>query len=469
MIHVTILLLLLTFFGWTCAAFAAGPAGPASVPATPPAPLHPVVGTEEEVYRFTPADNGAGPLWCFGNTCIVRLGQQVFVSGIDTLPDYKPLNNVRWMLFQRSTDKGWQQVADGGDSHEREPCPLIGFDDGRLLLSTNPSSAKPDQYDAPAKPLVLQFDRFDAGKPSEYKTLVPKWNREIAFHGHTYRSFVADGPRHELILFYSTDYDKTYWTFCDSQGRFAAQGEIDFPYEKNDEKPGPVRVCYPVVQLKDRAVHYLGVSDIIEPKSAWRDHKKQLTGREWDYVFRRLYYTWSDDVTSGQFHPWVEVANVEETAGHLFPCDLWIAPDGRVHVLWSEEATDTRLREKFLPKAQQSRALNYAILRDGKVLVRQTIARWDEGGRGEDVGRGRFHVTADGRLLVFYYAGGKNWLAEMAEGGTIRPRMAVPLKQPMGMFFTATVRGGSAPSDVLDVLGAGETNQTMRYAAIRLR
>ena len=73
---------------------------------------------------------------------------------------------------------------------------------GAVLLSTNPNSCKPDKYDGPAAPQVLEF-RGDAlaaattapasapaGGP---KTLVPKWSRDLAFHAHTYRSFAADG------------------------------------------------------------------------------------------------------------------------------------------------------------------------------------------------------------------------------------------------------------------------------------
>ena len=44
--------------------------------ATQAAPLKPVVELEEEVYSYTSADNGAGPLWCHGSTCLVRIGDQ---------------------------------------------------------------------------------------------------------------------------------------------------------------------------------------------------------------------------------------------------------------------------------------------------------------------------------------------------------------------------------------------------------
>ena len=42
-----------------------------------PSALDPVVEAEETVYRYTPADNGAGPMWCSGSTCLVRIGEDV--------------------------------------------------------------------------------------------------------------------------------------------------------------------------------------------------------------------------------------------------------------------------------------------------------------------------------------------------------------------------------------------------------
>jgi len=91
--------------------------------------LQPIVEVEEEVYRYSPANNGAGPMWCRGSTCLVRIGDDVFASGIETLEDFKPLNNCRWMLFRRDT-RGWQQVQVNEVGRTREPCPLTGFSDG---------------------------------------------------------------------------------------------------------------------------------------------------------------------------------------------------------------------------------------------------------------------------------------------------------------------------------------------------
>ena len=160
--------------------------------------VRPVVEVEEEVYRYTPANNGAGPMWCRGSTCLVRVGEHVLAGGLETIAGAKPLNNCRWMLLKREKD-GWrlQQVAKS--ARTREPAPLACFGDGRVLMSVNPTLTKPDAYWGPARPQILQFD---AAKPSApFRTIVPKWQGSPKFTEHSYRSFAADGPRGEIILF----------------------------------------------------------------------------------------------------------------------------------------------------------------------------------------------------------------------------------------------------------------------------
>ena len=42
------------------------------------------VEAKEVVTRYAPADNGAGPLWCYGSTVIARQGSDVYLSVIET-------------------------------------------------------------------------------------------------------------------------------------------------------------------------------------------------------------------------------------------------------------------------------------------------------------------------------------------------------------------------------------------------
>jgi hypothetical protein len=440
------------------------------------APPAPIVEAEEDVYRYEPADNGAGPLWCKGSTCIVRIGDLVFASGLETIQDLKPLNNCRWTLFER-TNTSWVLQQRDEKGRTREPCPLAGFYDGRLFLSVNPTLTAPNVYGGPARPEILQFSAADPKAP--YRRLLPRWEDRPAFTEHSYRGFAADGRNGELLLLNILGHQAQYWAFRDRTGRWTARGTLVFPMGTDYETPEPIRLCYPVVALKDRAAYVLGISDIMEPVKAWHEFKRELTGREWDYDFRRLFFTWTPDITKVPFSAWTEIASREKTAGHIDNLDIWIAPDGAAHFLWQETSLDPRMREKFFPNEKLTYALNHCIVRDGRVIERDALATGGEGQSSEIPGTGRFQAPPDGRLFVFYYCGGadaagksvsENRIMEILPGGKHGPPVKVPLEHPFTGFFTATERGGSPPSNVLEVFGQSpQVAQTMRYARIRLR
>lgn len=436
----------------------------------------PIVEMEEDLYSFAPANNGAGPMWCSGSTCLVRIGDEIFASGIETLTNAKPLNNCRWILFRRAA-VGWEKVRIDPAGRTREPCPLAAFPDGRLFLSANPTSSKSaDAYSGPARPEILQFSAASPRLPPE--RLEPKWDGAPAFTEHSYRSFAADGVGRELILFHNIGYTHAEWAFRDRDGQWSARGKLQWPWGAAYEKPQPIRVCYPNVALRDRVVHFCGVSDIVEPNSSWRTYKKQLTGQEWDYDFRRLFYTWSTNIAGGHFEPWLEVASRDRTGGWLTPGDLWVGPDGAAHLLWTERALDERLRTKFFPEAKQSHALNYAVVRRGQVVLRRTLALAEEGGAQEIPGRGRFQATPDNRLFVFYFVSGRNTagqavsenrLLEVRADGSPTTPIKIPLLHPLNDFFTATPRAGSPPSPAMELLGYRVGSPTtVSYVRLRL-
>ncbi|MBM4028824.1 MAG: hypothetical protein FJ280_26030 [Planctomycetes bacterium] len=438
--------------------------------------FRPVVEVEEDVYTYEPANNGAGPMWCQGSTCLVRLDDVVCASGLETVPEAKPPNNCRWMLFQRSA-QGWQKVGFDPAGRTREPCPLVGFPDGRLFLSVNPAlQSDVGATSASARPEILQFAARGSGHVE--RTLLPAWLGSPKFTEHSYRSFAADGPNGEMILFQNVGYTHAEWAFFDRDGQWSAQGRLAWPWGADYVKPEPIRTCYPNVALRNRAVHFCGVSDIVEPNPEWRAFKKQLTGRDWDYDFRRLFYTWSPDITTGKFEPWVEIASREKTCGWIHPGDLWVAPNGDVHILWTERALDERLREKFFPDEKQSHALNYAVLRQGKIISQRTLLVADEGQSNARPGRGRFQITPDNRLLVFFYVSGsdtsgkpisENRLLEIRSDGSAGNAVRVPLKRPFTDFFTATIRAGSPPSNTLELLGTQQGSRaTISFARLRL-
>ena len=442
----------------------------------PAAELKPVVEIEEDVYTYTNANNGSGPMWCHGSTSLVRVGQRVFASGLELIPGVKPMNNCRLMLFERNAS-GWKRVWVDTKGRTREPSPLAAFRNDRVFVSTNPSLGPGDETNGyPARPDLLEFKARDA--TAAPKLLGPVWQGNPKFNAWSYRSLAADGPAGELILFQNVDFSHAEWTFRDRHSKWSAQGQLKWPWGAEYDPPVPVRVCYPNVAICRRAVYFCGVSDIVEPNKAWREYKHKLTGQEWDYAFRRLFYTWTPDITRKPFVAWTEIASCDKTGGGINPGDLYVANNGNAHVVWNEQAIDERLKASFFPEAKQRYSLNYAILRDGRVIQRKTIEESTADHPGIIGSGAHFQITPEHRLFLTYYASGtgadgkavaENRVQEILRDGSMTPPVRLPLRKPFIQYFTATGRGGSSPSRTLDMLGSCQGGgNAISYARVRL-
>ena len=118
-------------------------------------------------------------------------------------------------------------------------------------------------------------------------------------------------------------------------------------------------------------------------------------------------------------------------------------------------------------------------MRNGKIQTSQTLARICEQEDGRRPQFARFHILSDGTLVVLasfvpntltsdqvtVYC-----LAEIPTGSTTLKWIDVPLSGSFsGAFFTNTVRGGSMPSDIIDVVGISPNKaNTVGYARIRV-
>ncbi|MBL9137937.1 MAG: hypothetical protein JNK85_18875 [Verrucomicrobiales bacterium] len=427
------------------------------------------VEVEESVYRYEPANNGAGPMWCAGSTCLVRVGEDVFASGLETVPSAKPLNNCQWVLWRR-TKAGWQRWAVDESGRTREPSPLASIRRRDLFLSANPTVNPGKEGGGPARPEVWHWT---PGSGSTPRRLLPSWEGTPKFSEHSYRTFIADEVGGGLMLFQNVDYTHAEWSFRDPEGGWSARGQLRWPWGADYAKPQPIRICYPAAGLSGRAVHFFGVSDITEPNPAWREFKRQLTGREWDYDFRRLFYTWTPDVTREPFGQWIEIAGRESTCGWMWPCDLWVESPETVQLLWTERALDERLREKFFPQARQSHALAWASVTRGRVTRRRVLMESHEDAPQPVATAARFHGTPDGRLFVIRHVngegGGRNEVVELGPQGEPLSVTRVPLEKPFTSFFTATPRAGSPRSPWVDLLGVqAGTENAIGYARLRL-
>lgn len=409
---------------------------------------------ENPVYTFAEFNNGSDALWTRANTCLVTSGQRLFASGVELIPNAKPLNNVRWTLWECVAGK-WTLRQRDTTGRTREPSPLCVTSDGRLWLSANPTT-QPNQTAGRAQPQVISWDAGDTqSKPG---VEIPTWDGEPPFCEHSYRSFVADGANNELLLMQNIELAHAEWSFRDRHEHWSACGKLVWPCGAEYEVPQPIRICYPTVQLKNRAVHFCGVSDIEEPNAEWKQYKYELTGQKWDYDFRRLFYCWTPDIRQQPFGRWIEVASRETTCGWITPCDLHVADGGRVHLLWIERAIDVRLREKFFPGERQSFALHHAIIDDGEVVSRRELVRYDERDGWDQVGEirwAKFHVGLHGLRVVYhdapYRPGFRTYFNRIAACDGTTDTLAVT--SPMEQWYTTTPRAGCEPSDQLHMLG----------------
>jgi hypothetical protein len=61
-----------------------------------------------------------------------------------------------------------------------------------------------------------------------------------------------------------------------------------------------------------------------------------------------------------------------------------------------------------------------------------------------------------------------NYLARIETGKSKPSFRRIALEHPFRSFFTNTPRGGSKPSDVIDLFGIADDNPNLRYARIRI-
>lgn len=425
------------------------------------------VEVEDQIYSYEGADNGASPMWCHGSTIVARSGDRVVVAALETISGEVPLNNTRWLLFERQDDGAWRLLHRDTTGRTREPSPIVRVGDS-LLVSANPTLTESGTYNGPAWPAVYRFDLNDLDAPPATEDLA--WSPPAVFSEHSYRTVTADGATGDVLYMQNEGYEIAHMSL--RRGNvWRPRGQIRWPYGAEYPKPQPLRLCYPNVMLQGGGAHFVGVGDIVEPENSWREAKKQITGREWDYVFRRLFYAATADVGREPFGAWLELANRDATAGSTRNCDLWVDADGNAHVLWIEVSTDARIRDQFFPDTRLQQSLEYAIVREGKFIERHALAVWTEGETGQSPVQARIHVTSAGTPIILAQfseqpSGPLHWRVAPLE---LEPEWTdVPFERPMGgTFLTNTIRGGSPPSDVIDIV-CSRSGPTLGYARLRV-
>jgi hypothetical protein len=455
------------------------------------APFDVQVEVEEivcELPAYEVTSNGSGMFWSSGSAQMVRIGDRLFVSAFEAVPGAAPLNNARWALCERDSD-GWKFSQRDEKDRTREPCSLATSHGGRLLMSVNPTLAP--LVPAPAKavggPARTEFLEFDSAHPEQTpRHLVPQWSEPPAFTEHTYRAFAGDGKNGEFILFNKVGTAQTAWAFLDREGAWKT-GLLTWPKGEDPEVSvwrGPhTPVNYANAIVSDRQVHYLGLS----PINIWNridPSKTETWGRgNWGWRMRRLHYAWTPDIREQPFSEWIVVDDTMDDGGTVGMGDSWLAPDGRLHVVWQKEPIHPKLRDTHFPDIKRDWRMCYGVLKDGEILEKRVLLA---GGETTGplrptgyIGHPRFHITPDHTMYVLCnLVGGTpettaqtgTYALRIEPDGSVSTPVRIPLARRIPRnFFTATPRAGNRLTEAVDLLIADTVDgkSVARYARVR--
>jgi hypothetical protein len=326
--------------------------------------------TENIVAELKKQNNGAGAMWNIGSPISVRHNNKVFVTIPEVCEKAIPLCNTRWQLFMKENKKEWELVQKNGLFDEREPCPIVRFKNGDLFISTNPAeelrSWHPEGYYTwLCKPKLLRLDLNCPYKAP--KIINPKWSKKYEFTDHSYRGMGADSKNEELILFNVEGYEGYAWSYFNKDGEWTSNGDIKFPE----------RGCFPMVSLKDKKAWVITVEDIVEPNIRWKEHKSLMTGERWDYVFRKLYFTYNPNVSNEEFKDPIVIANYGENAGSVMPRDLLVDEDDNVHILYIAKNIEKQIiRDKFFPNMPMFTDLVHCKISKDNVKENNVLLRY---------------------------------------------------------------------------------------------
>jgi len=206
-----------------------------------------------------------------------------------------------------------------------------------------------------------------------------------------------------------------------------------------------------------------------------------------DRISRIIYYTWTPDITKYGFADFIEIANSFENGESIRVEDMWLDPNGTIHLLWHKQPIYKEIRDKNFPDIKRIWSINYVRIKEGKIILKNVLLETGDGVKItpinnllEDfsISQCRFQIFPDNRLFVIFYISGKNKageftkenrIMEISSDGSAGISTSIPLKYPMSTFFTATPRGGSLPSTTIDLVGSSSDGMNqVHYAKIRL-
>jgi len=413
-------------------------------------------------------ENGADPSWSRGNSPIIRVGNRVFLTNPRVHAERRPLNRTTMELWEKQDGGAWQLVYEDEDVFQREPCPIACIGGARLVVTANVPAQEyaPDEetMDTDCIPTLYVFDI--SGPVRKIASIRLQWDQEdYAFWEHSYRGFAVDRERGLLFLDnieYSEEARFCY-TLLDRQLRCIKNGKLHFPK----------RCCYHTIAAKDGEIYLFGIQDIKEPNSVWRDYKRQMTGREWDYDFRILYMNYCSDIEKGEFEPSVRICDRDDTCGWVFPLDCCYDANGDMLLLVStQNVYPAFMRERFFPGVAPEATLEMYRFSRGKLLEKTCIARSGDT-ESATAFTGCFHTAASGEVYAVWCKHRDVPEDDIASGAylsRVNDLHLPPLRlmDDTGWLFGSKVRLGAAPCDRIDITWH-RSNEAILYAGVDLK
>ncbi|MEZ5275124.1 MAG: hypothetical protein R3F07_01935 [Opitutaceae bacterium] len=407
---------------------------------------------------------------------IVRQKDEVWFSLSRPVEGVPPYANTIWQVYRRTGD-GWEVILEEATAAEREPCPLVRLNSIALAIFINPKVSfrqfRPENEAIlwNSRPHLLAFP--STRRDPETFALDPVFAGDPVLREHTYRAIAVNPGKSEVfVLVQDPDSELYHPSYLDPEGRWHPLTPLGFP----------LRSLYASVHVRDCRVHVFAVSDIAEPVDEWREAKFRVRQVHHDYAFRRLYHTWSPDILEQGLREPLLIESVDEQPGSLRHLDLLVDGQGTAHLLYlRRDFQYPYLRDEFFPGQPMEASIVYAQIREGEQVIREILL---EGLMDPDLAEaadqveptwGRLHQLADGTIVMIYTerVAGRNrtGLLSIGPDGLPGDQVEIDLQHPMGsVFFTNTERGGSLPSNRIDLLEMTweKTHHEVRYAEIEV-
>ena len=404
----------------------------------------------EIVTPTMPFENGAEPSWSRGNSTIVRVGSRVFITNQRVHANRLPLNRTTLEIWEKPDGGVWQLVYEDEGVFQREPCPIAYIGNDRLAVTAN----VPAQYHAPDEETtdtdcIPTLYVFDVSGPLRKAASIPlKWDRDdYTFWEHSYRSFAVD-PVRQLLFLDNIEYgdERFCYTLLDSDLQCIKNGLLHFP----------ARCCYHAIAMQNGETYLFAIQDIKEPNAEWRDYKRQMTGRQWDYDFRKIYLNYCPDIEKTDFEPSALICSRDDTCGWLSLLDCCYDANGDMLLLVSaQNVYPAFMRERFFPDLAPESQLEMYRFSKGKLVSRTVIAQSSD--KELATGFNGFFHTGESSEVHIVWCKHMDAPGDAVKRGAYLSRADAPQEPPFrlmdetGWFFGSKTRLGAAPGDMLDV------------------